>query len=173
MGSLSASTGVRATARGGARQEQASLRERGAPAHVEVTRWMPHTDHDALAAATRTSLWPRWLGVATAQPAHLVEPGDSADGTLVVGRRSLAVRWTVTRRLRDIVTLEATVDGRTIATMVIGFGCWYDGCVAELRLTSAVGSELRLRRALRRSLVRLEEVVAPGGRPSGIPRRSV
>ncbi len=132
--------------------------------YAEAYRWIARTDHDAFVVATRTALWPRWLAVATAEPATLTEPGDSADGTLVVGRRTIPVRWTVRRRLRDIVALDAIGDGRTVGRMVIGFGRWFDGSVAELRLTSSVGSRLRLRRALRRSLGRLDELVTRPGR---------
>lgn len=135
----------------------------GRSSYAQATRWMPYAYHDVLAAATRTAWWPRWLEIATAEPATLAAPGDRADGTLLIGRRPVQVQWNVARRLRDIVTLEATRNGDIVATLTFSFSNWYDGCAAELRLSSATGSSHRLRRALRRSLHDLGATVDPVG----------
>lgn len=135
----------------------------GRCAYAHTIRWMPYADHDVFAAATRTAWWPRWLKIATAEPATLTGLGDGADGTFLAGARPVEVRWTVTRRLRDIVTLEATRSGDVVASLTISFSRWYDRCVGELRLTSTTGSSQRLRQALRRSLNDLGATVDPVG----------
>lgn len=127
--------------------------------HVEARRWLPHTDHDVFAYAVRTGQWPAWLGFAAGEDGTLSQPGDRVAGVLRVGRREVEVTWTVRRRLRGIVVLDAVSQGHTVATLAMSFSCWNDGCMAELRLTSAVGTRPRWQRRLRRSLAQLEQLI--------------
>lgn len=125
--------------------------------HVAASRWIPRTDHEVFADATDTRHWPQWLPATTKRPLALTEPADYVEGTFVAGSREVEVVWMVRRRLRNIVTLDAITDGRIVATLVMSFSCWYDGCMAELRLTSQIGTRIRLRCAIHRSLRQLEQ----------------
>lgn len=131
--------------------------QRAREVHVGATRWIPRTDHDVFAYATDTRHWPQWLPATTERPLALSEPADYVEGTFTAGSTEVEVVWRVRRRLRNIVTLDAITDGRVVATLVMSFSCWYDGCIAELRLTSQIGIRIRLRRAIHRSLRDLEQ----------------
>lgn len=131
--------------------------QRAREVHVQASRWIPQTDHDVFAYATDTEHWPQWLPATTERPCVLSEPPDYVEGTFTAGSTEVEVVWRVRRRLRNTVTLDAITDGRIVATLVMSFSCWYDGCMAELRLTSQIGTRIRMRPAIHRSLRQLEE----------------